>query len=214
MLLPPVVWFYCSGGFGLRSLPSQISICCGSVGGFPVLFGPPEPDVGRCGPGDGRVEGGRNFVQSWMWFAQRGAALPEFVGCRGLINLTKTCSCSESAGLVEEAVANLTASQRDEVNQVIDTLRVLVGAKGTKLAFNDVLMASNSVGSSIVIQCVSRCLGTKFSAEFVAYGFVGEQDVTAEDPWFDGIIEVPVTLDMLVTELQDLRFSGVCQAST
>ncbi len=100
-------------------------------------------------------------------------------------------------------MAKLTPDQRGEVNNLLTTLRVLVGARGTTLAFNDVIMVSNSVGTSIVLQCVSRTLGVKFGAEFVTYGFDSEAAVLSKEPWIDGPVAAPVKLSMLVTELKD-----------
>jgi hypothetical protein len=56
----------------------------------------------------------------------------------------------------------MSPEQRAEVNETLDTLRLLFGPRGVSQSFSFVTAIRNSTGSSLVVQCMSRNKGKKF----------------------------------------------------
>ena len=100
----------------------------------------------------------------------------------------------------------MTKDQKEQVTNIVSSLRLLFGSKGTSLPFNDPMMIRGPNGC-MFLQCVSRSRGRKFTAEFVAYldaHDLESVDVSDPDPWSSTPFVAPLTLTMLQEELEDL----------
>jgi hypothetical protein len=113
-----------------------------------------------------------------------------------------TCSHTGTPGgahSFKDVVSEFNEEKRGEVNTVVNSLQVLIGARGVKFAFNTVFSLSCDTLGGIVFQCCSRLRGVKFAAEFVTY-----TSISTAGPWITDPFEAPASLVMTVSVLQDL----------